>query len=219
MIWKKKKTEAVCPEFENIMRRAKTLEDNGNILGLEDLLKTIWRRLQSELLLTPFLANDHASGSFDRFDFSFQPEARYGSFWDYLIEDKIVSLDLSTDIVLPNPWHPQRITQNLGTIGSRYPKGIFKQTSNHFVSYCWPLLVGVVGGGNHSIAQAIIRGEGELVSEEFIDLSPLVEAVGFDGVSWRDLKSGEEIAAPSRRSELGWAWEVGRILMKYKTIK
>lgn len=141
---------------------------------------------------------------------------RYGSYVSFTSDGKSVELDLASDIVIPNPWHPNRIVKNLGSIGESLCRGTFKQTNNHSVDYCWLLCVGVVTGGNHSIAQAIIRGQGKLQSECLVDLSLAINSARFTGSKWFDISNGEEIYLQSVGIELGWSWEIGRLLLKYE---
>lgn len=73
-------------------------------------------------------------------------------------------------------------------------------------------MIGWVAGGNHSIAQGIIGGHGEIVPHEVHDISRLIDSVEFDGIHWISRISGERIGRP-RYEELGWCWEIARRIM------
>ncbi|SON48965.1 DUF6710 family protein [Vibrio tapetis] len=219
MFSKRTRKDEVPLDFQNLIRRATELDELGNFEGLIDLQKTVWRRLQSELMLKPYISDDHDVGmGFEHGQLLFYPSSRYGHYWeycDYEYENEALVLNFSSDIVIPNPWHPNRIIRNLGSIGTDLRNGPFKQTTNHSVEYCWPLCVGLVTGGNHSMAQAIIRGEGSVKPEALVDLSSLINRIRFTGLNWVDIETGDEISSSAKIVEIGWSWEIGRLLLKY----
>ncbi|WP_028024122.1 DUF6710 family protein [Enterovibrio calviensis] len=210
-------TEFVCrdDELANLLRRADALVDDSNIEGLRDLQRTVWRQLQSKFLLQPYLVKDHSSWtSIEHNDFEFdcvQPSTH-----ELVTVVEAAFINLRSEPAITSPWHPQRIIRNLGTIGDGLPKGPFAETSNHSVNYYWPLNLALVTGGNHSIAQGLLRGQGTVKVEECFDLTPIVEQVFYDGDSWVLFSSGKRIRQP-RFKEIGWAWELGRILMRHST--
>jgi len=77
------------------------------------------------------------------------------------------------------------------------------------VLYVYPLMIGSVGGGNHSIMQGILDGKGEIKPAEMYDISCLLPAVYFDGTDWVCTHSGDNIGTP-RYPELGWVWEIAK---------
>ncbi|WP_407332993.1 DUF6710 family protein [Enterovibrio sp. 27052020O] len=204
-------------ELSNLLRRAEALVENGNIEGLRDLQRIVWRQLQSKFMLQPYLVSDHSSwDSINHHDFQFV--CLETSISDLLMRVDFAFVDLSSDPVITSPWHPQRITRNLGMIGDGMPCGPFEESSNHSVNYYWPLNVALVTGGNHSIAQGILRGQGRIKVEDCFDLTPIIEQVYFNGVEWVVFCSGQQLGQP-RFKEIGWAWELGRILMKHSTLE
>ncbi|WP_158161276.1 DUF6710 family protein [Grimontia hollisae] len=215
------KTSAALPyrddEISNLLRRAEVLVENRNIEGLKDLQRIVWRQLQSRFMLQPYLVSDHSSWDpIWLYDFTFECLEPSVSDLYSIIDSAYV--DLSSDPVITSPWHPQRITRNLGMIGDGMPCGPFEESSNHSASYCWPLNVALVTGGNHSIAQGILRGQGRVKVEECYDFTPIIEQVFFDGIEWALICSGQKLGQP-RFKEIGWAWELGRILMRHSTLE
>jgi hypothetical protein len=214
--------------FLNLLRQTDKLAEARNFEGLKDLIKLILRPIQSEHLRDAYLKPDHEA----RESLSWAHSLGFKSYLQFSLNDTFYShrtfiewctseecavknknlyprLKLSSDIVLPTPWHPLRILRNIGSIGEFRAQGAFKQDpSNHIVIYHYPLMIGWVGGGNHSIMQGIITGEGSLVPEEVHDISPLIDEVYFDGVNWRDNKD-RKIGQP-RYQEFGWCWEIAR---------
>lgn len=74
-----------------------------------------------------------------------------------------------------------------------------------------PLDIGWVVSGNHSIAQAIIAGEGHIVPREAYDITNLLSDIYFDGKYWKH-SSGDSLGHMPRYEELGWAWEISRMI-------
>lgn len=218
--------------FTNVMRRADILTNSGNIEGLKDLIKLIMRPVQSKHLLRAYTCDDHKGGTELHWATELGIlcfigakageriiEDRTFAEWcwsaECLIKDKsrFPQLELSMDIVLPTPWHPGRIMRNIGVIGADRPWGPFQQDfSNHFVTFQYPLMIGWVNGGNHSIAQSIIAGQGHLIPDEVHDISLLIDAVEFNGLNWYSRLSGLRLGRP-RYEEFGWCWEIARRIM------
>lgn len=216
--------------FINVMKNADLLAEAGNIEGLKDLIKLILRPIQSNHLLHAYISEKNRALK----ELNWSDDFGVVSFIDVRVGEKIIrdrtfaswcwsaeclikeknifpQLDLSTDIVLPTPWHPNRILSNIGSIGEDRPRGQFKQDySNHRVTYQYPLMIGWVTGGNHSLMQGIISGRGVIVPDEVHDISLLIDAVEFDGLNWRSLLSGHRFETPPRYQELGWCWEIAR---------
>lgn len=227
---------SIPDEFTHLMRRADLLANAGNIEGLKDLIKLVMRPLQAKTMLRPYTSDDHKGGT----DLYWQTELgiscyipvkvddrfvddRLFSTWcwsdDCMISDKDLypQLDLSTDIVLPTPWHPDRLLRNIGAIGEHRRWGPFKQDfSNHFVAYQYPLMIAWVNGGNHSIMQGIIGGRGYLIPDEVHDISLLINAVEFNGRHWYSRITGHQLGAP-RHQEFGWCWEIARRIMSLQS--
>lgn len=197
-----------------LLRRADKLLSDNNIEGLKDLQRTILRQLQSRIMLTPYLAEDHAAdccpSTSDLFSFISEDDRP-------LCKSKEVNKPISLcEPILTFPWHPSRLLNNLGKIGEQLPHGHFNGSDNHSIRYYWPLMMSVVTGGNHSIAQGILRGEGSVTVEEEIDLSALMTKFKFDGEQWINTRTNSPAGVPMY-TELGWAWEIGRLLMQTST--
>ncbi len=220
--------KTLLSEFTNLLRRADQLVEQQNHEGLKDLIKLVLRPLQSIHLLDAYVKDDHQSiGELNKqWCFGFKSPIRIkqndGSFVEKKYEDWLWSegcfienddvyptLSLGSDITFSAPWEPRRIINNLGKIGKDRPYGEFVQDSNHMVFYIYPLMIGTVGGGNHSIMQGILDGKGEIKPTEMYDVSPLLTSVSFDGASWICSYSGNNIGTP-RYPELGWVWEIAK---------
>lgn len=193
-------------EMELLISRADKLSKTNNFDGLKDLQRTIWRSLQAKLMLEPYIRADHAASGDINFNF-----CSYSQINECYQGETNSYISLS-EAVITFPWHPDRILNNLGTIGEGMSKGKFSASNNHSVNFYWPIMLAEVTGGNHSIAQGIIRGEGEVQVESFYDLTPLVNRYKCDGKNWIDL-SENRVVTCCACIELGMAWEVSRFLM------
>lgn len=188
-----------------LLERAKRLKEKNSIEGLKDLQRTIWRSFQATAMLQPYLSPDHEEKVTIEFNFCGQHKI-YDCF-----QGEVEQYIALSESVITYPWHPTRILSNLGTIGKGLIEGTFSPSLNHSANYFWPLMLTQVTGGNHSIAQGIIRGEGEIMLHDWYDLTPLIEMIRCNGEHWIDIKTNKKIA-PVKYIELGFSWEVGRIL-------
>lgn len=215
-------------EFDALMQRASALAERKNVEGLRDLQKIVLRPVQALHIRDAYLRSPHGSiGSLFWSDSlgidQFVPGVDQGLV-DYvwsprcLLKNKSVypRLKLSSDIVLPTSWHPSSIVLNLGRIGEGLSNGPFEQTDNHSVMLSYPLGIGWVANGNHSIIQGILRGQGEIVPTEVHDMSGLISLINFDGEYWRSVVTGEVLGVP-RYQEFGWVWEIGRFILSVES--
>ncbi len=209
-------------KFENVMRRASALETSSNLRGLQDLQKIILRSVQSAHICDAYLQDAHSATTeliwpdalgitcvipWSQTNFSYHVTK-------YLhppIQEQKHPLNLATDIILPTCWHPTSIITTLGMIGKNYPAGIFSQSANHKVTYVYPLGIGWVDGGNHSIAQGIIRGDGLLHQYSYVEIYDLIKHIRYNGLGW-EVQNTKEHAGYPRYPEFGWAWEIGRMI-------
>ena len=211
------------------------MAEQNNAEGLKDLIKLVLRPVQARHLRDAYLKGDHQAineigldtdlgfRSFIRAEINGSlVDNRTLTGWlfsdDCRIEDEKSTLSLASDLVLPTPWHPQSIIANLGKIGLGRQNGPFKQSSNHSVIYIYPLMIGLVNGGNHSIMQGILEGHGEIIPTEVYDISCLLSAVCFDGYDWISELSGLRIGTPPY-AEFGWVWEIAKRYVQVKSAK
>jgi len=213
--------------FNKLMQRADILLDEENVEGLKDLIRLVLRPIQSAHLVDSYLS----AAKNTRIQLSPWLDLGIEGPLTVVLKGKIVNdknfiawccsdtclvdnksifpqLQLSTDVVLPTPWHPKSLISNIGSIGPGRPCGIFRQDPNHAIMYHYPLMIGWVDGGNHSIMQGILHG-GSVVPDEVYDISPIINAVKFDGVGWLCCHSGNPMGTP-RYPEFGWCWEIAK---------
>lgn len=208
--------------FENLMRRAAVLKKQANLVGLQDLQKIILKPIQAAHILDAYIKPAHSAMTELAWPEALGIECRVPSSNEWFSyhamkycspspEKHLKPLDLSTDIVLPTCWHPTSIVSTLGMIGSGLPAGIFTQDMNHRVIYVYPLGVGWVNNGNHSIAQGIIRGEGLFYEYGYVEIVDLMDLVHYDGIGWK-VRGQSSYSGTPVYPEFGWAWEVGRMI-------
>lgn len=116
-------------------------------------------------------------------------------------------LCLKHDIVLPTVWSPRSIVLNTGQIADGFHD--FVQNDNHYVTILLPFRIGFVRGGNHSIALGILNGNGSIIPDKAIDITPLLKEINFNGTHW--VMENKIIGQP-RYVEFGWVWEVYKYL-------
>lgn len=213
--------------FECLMSWADQVAKRRHEEGLRDLIKIILRPIQAAHMTDAYLKPaDKATEELWWLNSLGLPvwlpslQERLDS---YIINRCTISCDdtcgkklnLASDIVLPTVWNASSIVRMLGAIGKGLPCGEFQQSINHRVSYMSPIGIGWVDSGNHSIAQAIIRGEGWLTPTEIINVDSIIDLVRYDGNRWRCMETGTDLGEP-RYEAFGWAWEIGRRLKDLK---
>lgn len=210
-------------QFDYVMGWAKRLAADSNQAGLEDLIKIVLRPVQAERMRVAFTRAAHQA-----------PECLWwihsmGGLWDlqgpdgtwlsYALSqlrrpvDMSEMVSFSRDVLLPTPWSDSSIKNSLGTIGHRRINGPFKSDVNHQVTLMLPCRIAWVGGGNHSIAQGILSGEGCLKPTDVLDVSAVVAAVRYDGECWVCSSTGARLQGPIY-PEFGWAWEISRLILE-----
>lgn len=206
-------------QFSNLMKRASKLKSQLNIEGLQDLQKVILRPIQSRHISSAYLENDHEALKSLEWpsDLGIFPISHSDECFATLRQKGITPLNLASDMIIPTCWHSSSITNVIGRIG-KVCANEFKQSQNHDVVYTYPIGIGWVRGGNHSIAQGIIRGEGLIHNYSHLDLSSLIKRIQYNGFAWYEIESGKYLGEP-RYSEIGWAWEIGRLIMELKEVK
>ncbi|AVK51271.1 hypothetical protein AXY43_26465 [Clostridium sp. MF28] len=122
-------------------------------------------------------------------------------------------INLSTDLILPWPWHKDRLIRALIDIGEGRKKKKWKQDfNNHFVEVWLPMGIAWVNGGNHSITMGIVQG-GELEPEYYYDISDVYKYVYCDGENFIRTEDNKVIAKVTN-VEFAAIFEIGRLLVE-----
>lgn len=123
------------------------------------------------------------------------------------------ALELGSDIVLPWPWNKQRASEALTNIGKGKPSGEWGQDPNHRVQLIYPLGIGIVHGGNHSIMAGIVNHEGVIAGSRIIDIRSFLERYESDGVNVIE-KATRKVVGVVQVFEFAALIELGRIAVK-----
>lgn len=124
-------------------------------------------------------------------------------------------LALGRDLVIPWPWEPSRIQNAISYIGFGRESGPWTQDANHRVHLLLPIGIGLVHGGNHSIATGIANSEGWVVNSTASDLAALYAHIRFDGHRYR--RCADDAAIPGTPDEyMGAIFEIGRLMVQHQ---
>lgn len=124
-------------------------------------------------------------------------------------------VDLATDLVLPCPWERGRLVDTLCNIGDGRPWGPWQvDPGNHLLLLWLPLGIAWVGGGNHSIAAGIARGEGYIAAEETWDMRAVYDHVACDGRQFTRRHDGAYLG-PIRDPYAAALFEIGRRMVAH----
>lgn len=204
-------------KFEEQMALARDILET-NPAALPSLIRLIGRRVQAEELCSVIDHPPHKRGPDADFKTLFFHESTHLSD-DGLTFYKLVKqqdgpyyrLNLGRDLILPWPWHKQRIVDSLSFIGFGKRCGPWRAARNHRVQIVLPIGVGLVYGGNHSLAAGIVNGEGEVINTHSIDITPLYSYIRYDGTAFRRIGNGQ-IIKECPNSDMGAIFEIGRLM-------
>ncbi len=206
--------------FEHVMRRAKAVAA-ADPLGLSTLVRLIAAPLQARattsLVFRPIYG---ARGAYNLSDFFGPPLARVtadGMTADQVsvhLKDARYRLRLGRDPILAVPWKEPSFTNAIANIGYSRRMGEWRADFNHKIKLLLPFGLGLVHGGNHSLAAGITNAEGTVVAETVIDLAPLYDHVRYDGVSMIRTHDGFNLWTPVDE-ELGILFEIGRLMLEH----
>jgi len=132
----------------------------------------------------------------------------------YKLKNKVqrkTPLKLNYDIILPWPWNRNRIVKCLCYIGKNRPAGEWKEDDNHKIEFWWPIGIGWVKTGNHSITAGIALGEGEITDYITYDISPVYEHVECDGLFFIR-KDDKKVLSLVKDVEFAAIFEIGRLM-------
>ncbi|WP_438299537.1 DUF6710 family protein [Pseudomonas sp. NMS19W] len=170
--------------FEHLMGWANSLSAERNRRGLEDLIKIVLRPVQAihlrDALLRPRHAGPQSLHWMNSLGGLWDGSADHGTWAAFLLKncrrpvDQSFSIRLASDMVIPTLWSESSILNSLGMIGEGRELGAFVQDPNHSVTLMQPLNIAWVNGGNHSIAQGILGGEGVLVPDDVYDVTEII---------------------------------------------
>lgn len=175
-------------EGVNLLSSAETMKNvldfaeraGNNPLVLKTLIRAIGKKRQNDLILAlpkcPLGKSDERIPRYIWREFLF-PWA--GDFKVAKDPENPVIISLASDVILPWPWAKDRYLDNHVKIGKDVPKKkrhkdpAWTQDRNHDVTLVLPLNFAFVNSGNHSIMVGIMKGEGIIVPDEILDISPM----------------------------------------------
>ena len=191
---------------------------NQNPAALPDFVRLLGRKLQSDYMCRAVSwLNEHKVPDLEPEVVWFNEFALLNDYGHRLFDLKrntntTRTLSLASDIVLPWPWHLDRVASCISCIGPGRRAGEWKQDPvNHNVEYWLPFGVGWVHGGNHSIMTGIVQGQGTIETDSVYDISPLFPHVRFDGNAFLRTSDGTVIQE-STEFEFAAIFEVGRLM-------
>jgi hypothetical protein len=182
--------------------------------GLRQLVCALLRPLQAEHMIGVAENAPHKAPK-DLFylDFFFPLNKVAQSSEFYLRDKPQFEIELARDIVLPTPWKKDRYVNALATIGTGKCMGAWKPDyRNHAITVVLPWRIGFVTGGNHSITEGILMGEGKIFANEVFDMSPLLQRVHCDGRTYRETETNRILGEVTdhRRAAV---FEIGRSIV------
>jgi hypothetical protein len=204
-------------EFNNLMDFANAVA-TSNPDALRNLVRLYLRPLQSEMLLDAAgKGSKRDVPSIDSRSFFWEEQSSMFSMLRRTRRRQFqCELQLNRDIILPWPWHRERLIRSLSSLGRKRAWGRWKQDEmNHHVHVWLPWGIAFVAGGNHSIAAGIIEGEGKVVPTEVHDMSAIFRLVECDGMHFIDKRDGRRISLVND-ARTAAVFEIGRLMRKFK---
>lgn len=212
--------EQLPSKFDIVMQMAKEIKAR-NPDALRHLIFALGRTYQSNRISEIFLSQYQGKDTIDvipstlLFD-GYKPITLDGRHLINLVEEIIIpktrDLQLSSDLILPWPWEPYRAISAFSEIGTGCIAGAWQQDPNHRIHYWYPMCIGWVIGGNHSLAAGIIKGEGAITSYKTYDVSEVYNHVRCNGENYINMHTGE-IIEKVKNIEFACIFEIGRLII------
>jgi len=128
------------------------------------------------------------------------------------VKDYNRPLELKSDLIFPWPWNKDRIRDTLAFIGEGRKYGKWQEDKlNHSIVFWLPMGIGWVRGGNHSIANGIVNGEGIIQNYDAYDISEMYKYIYCDGEYFYEKKDNRKLF-PVQSIEFACIFEIGRIM-------
>ncbi|URZ06505.1 DUF6710 family protein [Clostridium felsineum] len=211
---------SVLNEFNNSLMLGRIDTKDVQTHPLIDVVRLLGRRLQTQYLSYLLFTEESEEVkdiTVDEIMFSISDPLTQNDETLYNLISKVDikrNVHLKNDLVLPWPWKRERLIRTIAYIGEGKKSGKWKQDfQNHFVQLWLPLGIAWVNGGNHSIAEGIVQGEGVIEVNEIYDISPLYKYVFCDGLYYRRIYDNS-IISPVKNVEFAAIFEIGRIMIK-----
>jgi hypothetical protein len=202
-------------EFETILQLARTLaKQDAKALPL--LAKLIGRSSQSRAMTRVLTHQEDSVEECSYRSMLFDPRVPLTKDGRHLddLKRKIPSrrdLFLGVDLVLPWPWSRRGIINSLGNLRPGGAGGSWRQDSNHRVELWFPLGIGWVHGGNHSITAGIVQATGRIKPEITYDVSRVYNHVVCDGLHFKR-RHDNSVIGPVADLEIAALFEIGRLI-------
>lgn len=200
--------------YKYIMAMAEDIAKQ-NPLALGTLVSALLRPIQAEHMIALAEVKQHKapnSISSNSFFFDVFPVFNLSQYW--LKPTPPLRIDLNRDVVLPTCWDRQRYSSALSNIGTNKNLGPWQQDDNHCISVWLPWKISFVTGGNHSITSGILSGEGSMMANEVLDLTPIFDFIKCDGFVYKDLRSQQIIGIVTDPRKAA-VFEIGRMMKQY----
>ena len=202
--------------FEQLMICARDIATK-NPVGLPSLIVAILRPLQSEQILSVAERVDNTARS-EITTARFFSENFYFSLFDGVDcaarSAEQYRLRLSKHMVLPTTWEKSSFVSTVADIGTGKRQSCWRQDPNHRITLLLPWGIGVVDGGNHSIAAGILAGEGELTPTAVFDFSPALARYRCEGVKIIETATGQTVGE-MHDERFAAVFEIGRLMLPY----
>lgn len=128
------------------------------------------------------------------------------------IGKKTITSDLSKSPIIAPIWHPEKLIDSFADIGTDVNNPFVQEDLNHFgLTYIFPMGVFWAGNGYHSINAGILKGEGQVYAENFLDISDMYLNYSIDGLFFVHKECGKPVKF-FKDFRFAILYEVGRIL-------
>ena len=218
----RKQKQARCERKSRFQQVMDLAHDVAKIdpVGLQTLVRLVASPLQAKTITSAAYAMPHGARWADSFsciffqeDLPVTPDGKRAYEIFSRRSDHRFRLRLGIDPVLATPWHRDRLANALATIGFGKRQGPWREDGNHLVSLLLPMGIGIVFGGNHSMAAGIANVEGFVTSTDVQDLTPLYSYVRYDGLDFLRNHDGVQLSQPEDE-EPGMLFEIGRLMVE-----
>ena len=205
-------TNVFIQDFEELVK-------TGDVATIKSLIKFLANSVQGELMTKCKYNDRNYSSYFENIENSFLVNTLCEKDNEYN-----TTVNVATTPMISCIWEHTRMINALNNINTRKgnPFNGIEHSTNIDAYQIKTLGLVIVRNGNHSVNSAIVHGEGEIIVNTIIDITPALDKYKFNGKEYVEIETNRTVSSKLMKNNsepfiytLGLMFEMTRVLIKY----